>query len=96
MLLNDSTTGLHTVIICYTCSVVESVKPCGEELSESVNTFGIVINELQMGSETACHWAINNEQKQTIELKIFRLHLPDDDTCYSAFIEVSEHHDSSC
>ena len=71
--------------------LVESVRPCGGELnSESVDTFGLMLNELQMSSMTACHWIINNEQKETIELKIFRMHLPDDDMCTSAFIEVSE------
>ena len=57
-------------------------------MSESVDTFGLILNDLQMGSRTACHWVIDNSQKQKIELKIFRLFLPDDDTCESAFVEV--------
>ena len=79
--------SLHAIITPH--FLVESVTLCGGELSETVDTFGIMLNEMQMGSETACHWAINNEQVQTIELKIFQLHLPDDETCTSAFIGVS-------
>ena len=77
--------------LLYFILCVESAQSCGGELSESEDTFGIMLIELEMGSMTACHWVINNEQMQTLELKIFRLHLPNDDTCTSAFIEVSQH-----
>ena len=80
--------GQHdTIIMRYL--LVESIETCGGELSESEDTFGVMLNELQMGSQTACNWVINNDQKQTIELKIFRLYLPNNESCTSASIEVS-------